>query len=73
MPVDCEPLVGLAPDQAPAALQAVAFMAFQDRVALAPLATVLGEALRLTLGADDATLTVADCAAVPPKPVQVNV
>jgi hypothetical protein len=73
MPVDCEPLVALAPAQAPAALHAVAFTDFHDRVALAPLAMVLGAALSSTLGAGAETLTVAVCEALPPKPEQVNV
>ena len=65
--------MGLAPDQAPEALHAVALVAFQDKVAAAPLAMVLGAALKLTLGAGAATVTVADCEAVPPRPVQVKV
>lgn len=45
----------------------------QDRVELPPFVTVLGLALKLTVGAGDATVTVADCAALPPVPVQLKV
>ena len=72
-PEDCEPLGVLVPDQAPEAVQEVAFVDFQVNVAEAPLATVLGDALRLTLGAAEATVTVVDCDAMPPRPVHVNV
>jgi hypothetical protein len=72
-PVDCEPLGALAPDQAPEALQEVALAEVQFNVALLPLATALGPALRLTVGAGDLTETVADCAALPPAPLQVRV
>jgi hypothetical protein len=71
--VDCEPLTGLLPDHAPEAVQAVAFVADQVRVELLPLITELGLALRLIVGAGDFTDTVADCAALPPAPVQVKV
>jgi hypothetical protein len=71
--VDCEPLVALVPDQAPEAVQEVALVADQVRVELAPLATVLGAALKLTVGAGAVTETVADCVALPPPlPVQVS-
>jgi len=45
----------------------------QDNVELLPLATVLGLALKVTVGAGEVTVTVADCAALPPAPVQVSV
>jgi hypothetical protein len=46
----------------------------QVSVELLPLATVLGLALKLTVALGCAlTVTVADCAALPPEPVQVNV
>jgi hypothetical protein len=70
-PVDCEPLVATAPDHAPEAVHAVALLVAHDNVELAPLATELGAALRLTVGTCFAlTVTVADCTAVPPLPVQ---
>ena len=73
-PVDCEPLKPLLPDQAPLAVQEVAFADDQVSVELAPLAIVLGFALKLTVTAGFAlTVTVADCAALPPGPVHVKV
>lgn len=72
--MDCDPLTGLVPDQAPDAVQAVALVADQVSVAPLPLATVLGLAARLMVGTGWVTETVADCAAVlPPVPLQVSV
>jgi hypothetical protein len=72
-PVGCEPLIALLPDQAPEAVQAVALVDDQVSVDPLPLATVLGLALKLTVAAGSAlTVTVADCAALPPAPVQVK-
>ena len=71
--MDCDPLTGLAPDQAPEAVQAVAFVADQFRVALLPLVIALGPTLKVTVGVGDLMETVADWAAVPPAPVQVKV
>ena len=71
--MDCEPLTGLLPDQAPEAVQEVALVADQVKVELLPLITELGLALRLIVGAGDFTDTVADCAALPPAPEQVKV
>jgi hypothetical protein len=70
--VDCEPLTGSAPDQAPEAAQLVALLAFQVSVELVPDVTVLGAAVMLTEGAGDMTETVTDCVALPPAPLQVN-
>ena len=71
--MDCEPLMGRLPDQAPEAVQAVALVDDQVRTALPPLATVLGLAPKLTVGAGFAlTVTVVDCTALPPLPLQVN-
>jgi len=72
-PVDCEPFAALVPDQAPDAAQEVAFAEDQVSVALLPLVIALGPTLRLTVGVGDLTETVADCAALPPGPVQVKV
>lgn len=72
-PLDCVPLTGLLPDQAPEAAQDVAFTAFHLSVELVPFAIVLGVALMLTVGAVDFTETVADWVALPPAPVQVRV
>ena len=71
-PVDCEPLVGSLPDQAPEAVQEVALVADQASVELLPLVTVLGLAVKLTVGAGEVTETVADCVALPPVPTQVS-
>jgi hypothetical protein len=72
-PVDCDPWVPLLPDQAPEAVQAVALAVLHVRVALAPLATVLGAACNDTVGRADLIATVADWAEVPPGPVHVRV
>jgi hypothetical protein len=62
----------LVPDHAPPAVHEVAFVEDQVRVELPPLATVLGLALNVTVGAGVATVTVADCEALPPVPLQVR-
>jgi len=72
-PVDWEPLTSLLPVQEPDAEHDVAFAEDQTKVELPPVITEPGEARRLTVGAGDFTETVADCAALPPVPVQVNV
>lgn len=73
-PVDCEPPVAaLAPAQAPEAIQDVALVADQFSMELLPLATVLGLAPKLTVGAGVVTETVADWTALPPVPVQLRV
>ena len=75
-PVDCDPLIAFAPDQEPAALQAVALVEDHVSVELLPEATVPGFALILTVGAGFAgapvTVTVADWVAEPSGPVQVS-
>jgi hypothetical protein len=71
--VVCEPVTALAPDQAPEAVHAVAFVEDQANVAAAPLLMVLGEAEKLNVGAGLLTDTVADCVALPPAPLQVKV
>jgi hypothetical protein len=72
-PVDCEPPVGaLAPDQAPDAKQDVALVTDQVKAELLPLATVLGAADKVTVGAGVVTETVADWVALPPPPVQLR-
>jgi len=72
-PVEVEPLAPFAPDQAPEAVQAVALVDDQFSVELLPLATVLGLAVKVTVGAGWVTDTVADCAALPAVPLQVSV
>jgi hypothetical protein len=60
------------PDQAPEAVHEVALVADQVSVELLPLATVLGLAAKVSVGAGEVTETVADCVALPPVPVQVS-
>jgi hypothetical protein len=72
-PVDAWPLVARRPLQALDAWQLVAFVADQLNVALSPLLTALGPTLSVTTGRGALIDTVADCAALPPGPVQVNV
>ena len=72
-PVDWVPASALVPDHAPDAAHEVAFVDDQVSVALLPLFTALGPTLSATVGAAALTDTVADCAALPPLPVQVSV
>jgi len=69
----CEPLIASVPLQPPEAVHEVALVDDQLSVDAAPLATVLGVAVRATDGAGVVTEMVADCAALPPAPVQVSV
>ena len=62
----------MAPDHAPDATQDVALVADQVNMELLPLATVLGPADRVTVGAGVVTETVADWVALPPLPVQLR-
>jgi len=73
--VDDEPLVASLPDQAPEAVHEVALVADQFRVALAPLTTVAGLAVIVTVGAAavGVTETVTACVALPLAPLQVSV
>ena len=71
-PVDWEPLRVLAPDQAPEALQALAWVEDHVSVALAPLVMALGPTLKATVGSGALTETVVDCDALPPEPTQVS-
>jgi len=65
--------MGSPPDQALDAVQDVALADDQVNMELAPLVTVFGLALMVTVGVGEVTVTVADCAALPPVPAQVNV
>ena len=67
------PFTDLVPDQAPEAVQAVAFLVVQFNVALLPLVMALGPTLKVTVGAGDLMDTVTDWVAVPPVPVQIRV
>ncbi|HWG31965.1 MAG TPA: hypothetical protein VN676_15520 [Steroidobacteraceae bacterium] len=69
-PVGSEPLSGRLPDQLPEAVQAVASVELHVSVEPAPLAMVLGLALRLTVGAGTTVMSV-DASAEPPSPVQL--
>ena len=71
-PVDVEPAEAWDPVQPPEAVQAVALVEDQLSVVLPPLAILVEAALSDTVGAAAATVTVADCEAVPPVPVQVT-
>ena len=71
--VTCEPVVAWAPLQPSEALHEVAFVDDQVKVEVAPLFTVVGFAAKVTAGAGVLTDTVADCAALPPAPLQVSV
>jgi hypothetical protein len=70
--VDCEPVRPLEPLQPPDAVQAVALALDHVSVEEAPAFTVLGVAVSVTIGALLETVTVADCVADPPGPVQVS-
>lgn len=73
-PVDCVPLVALLPDQAPDAVQVVAFAADQLRVEASPVVTELGLAEKLIVGAaaTAVTETAVVPVALPPAPVHVS-
>jgi hypothetical protein len=63
----------LLPDQEPEAVQEVALADDHVNIEAAPLAIVLGLALSLTVAVGLLlTVTVADCAALPPAPVQAR-
>jgi hypothetical protein len=59
LPVDADPLVALLPDHPPDAVHVVALVLDQLRVELAPLATLLGLALNVIVGAAALTVTAA--------------
>src|ERR1700733_2881865 len=76
-PVEVLPLVGLVPPQPPEAVQEVAFVVLQTRVAALPLVMLAGLALRVTAGAGagaGAVVTVTDVVVslLPPAPLQAN-
>jgi hypothetical protein len=68
-------LSGSVPAQPPDAVHALALLVDQVRLALPPLATVLGLAVSAIVGAGEGevTETVADWAALPPGPEQLSV
>ena len=67
------PLTAFVPLQAPEAVQEVALLEVHVKVEPLPLVTLVGFALIDTLGGVADTVTVADCDAEPPGPVQVRV
>jgi hypothetical protein len=73
-PVVCDPVIAMLPDQPPEAVQLVALLDDHCSVELAPLVSVLGLAVNLTVGvgAADVTETITDWFALPPVPVQVR-
>jgi len=73
-PVDCEPLMGLLPDQPSIAIQPVALVVFQVRVDAPPFATVVGFAVKVSVGAGGVAVivTVTERAMEPPVPEQLR-
>ncbi len=69
----CEPLTASVPLHPPEATHEVALVDDQVSFDAAPLATVLGAAVSVTDGAGVVTEMIADCAALPPAPLQVSV
>jgi hypothetical protein len=59
-PVDHVPLSGTAPLQPPDAVQPVAFTAFHVKVEVPPLATVVGEAVKVTAALGTVTSILTD-------------
>ncbi len=70
--VERDPLVPSAPDQPPEAVHDVALVDDQVSKAVPPLVIAVGLAVKETLGAAAATVTVTDWDADPPLPVQVS-
>ncbi len=68
----CDPLVGTVPVKAPDAVQVSAFVEDQVSVELPPETTLLGFALKDTVGGVTLTDTVAELLAEPPLPVQAR-
>lgn len=71
-PLTAVPLTARAPDHPPLAVQAVVLVDDHVNVTVLPERTVEGDALKVTVGSGK-TLTVADCVADPPAPVQLKV
>jgi len=74
VPVDVLPLVGFVPLHPPEAVQPVAFVEFQARMAALPVPMIVGLAVSVTvgIGAVDVTVTVVVAVADPPAPVQAS-
>jgi len=71
-PVDSVPLAALVPDQAPEAVQEVAFLLDHVSFEESPTLSELGLAWRVTSGAEALTVTVAVWVAKPPGPLQAS-
>lgn len=63
----------MVPDQFPDAVHALALVVAQLRLEEPPLATLVGVALKVRVGAGVTTATTTDFAAVPPAPLHANV
>ncbi len=72
VPVLCVPLVALLPPQPPEAAQEVALVELQVSVELPPLATEVGFAVSVTVGAGTTVTVAVATLLVPPVPLQVN-
>ena len=72
VPVDVVPEVALAPDHPPDATQLVAFVVLHVSCEAEPDATLVGDAVKVSVGAGR-RVTDAVCAIVPPVPEQVSV
>ena len=70
--VDWVPDTALEPVHEPDAVHAVAFVAVHVSVDVEPEATLVGEAVNVSVGAGNSE-TVTDCVAEPPEPVHVSV
>jgi hypothetical protein len=66
------PLVTLVPAQPPVPVQEVALVELHVRVEAAPLATEVGFAVNVTVGAGTTVMVAVATLLVPPAPVQVN-
>jgi len=73
-PVDCEPLTARLPDQPPVAVQLVALVLFHVKVDAPPLATVVGFAVNVSVGAGGvaAINTESEREMEPPGPEQLR-
>jgi hypothetical protein len=71
-PVLCVPLVPFVPLQPPEAVQDVALVELQVSVEAAPLATEVGFAVNVTVGAGTTVTVAVATLLVPPVPVQVS-
>ena len=71
--VDAVPLVGWDPLQLPDPVHVVALVELQVKDDTPPLATLVGFAVRVTVGAGCVTVTPAVAVADPPAPVQARV